>query len=409
MLKWKALLTAGLMVVLASVGSDEAAAGKGHGPSGKGGFSGGMNRMQVAPRVSTPVRMNNGIGHTVVNTPKIQKFPAVTHVPQGKFGQAVTLPKPNFKPQVPQQTLPKPNFSNGTLGRIDPAKIGQLPKLPTVPNLNPQIKPIRNPTGNMPILPGNFPNLAKAGQGPSNPIFTSAKKGLPQALTHKGFGFCGTTPSCGTPWGGGWGGKFGCGYWGWGLGWNCGNWGFGSPCGYWPGYFNPCCNPVYYTPACYYTPVYFTTPAVSVAPSTTVVVNDMTVPPAPTSAELKEIDLAIKDVRVVEAATATQGALYRITILNQGPTNLDMPTRVAALGMKDAQPSADMPRAMETLSALKVGQTADVNVRMPKEANELPRLLIAVEIPESFKDTDEQNNVAAGEVAQLASLNAARN
>jgi hypothetical protein len=128
-------------------------------------------------------------------------------------------------------------------------------------------------------------------------------------------------------------------------------------------------------------------------------VQAVSLPPAPAS--LREIDLVITDVQIVEAASANRGALYRVTINNMGTADMDVPTRVAALGMNDNQPTEDSPRVMEMLNGLKAGESASLELRMPVAANTLPKLLIAVEIPENFKDTNEMNNVAAGEVAQL--------
>lgn len=397
MVKWQASLTLGLMMAMSGIVAAPADAGhrSGNGGSGQGSFNHGMatvrNAVPVPSRMPMTSTGGKGLNPAVIHTARIPvtsghtsvKVPALSKLPQITPSTRVNPPI-----KVPNLTLP-----HGTLGRFDSIKPAP-------------IKPIST----KPVLPGSFPNLASAGSGKSNPIFTMPKSVLPaQGLGQgpkgqkgfgPGFGFCGTPAP--KSWGCGWGSG-----WGWGCGYNpgcgyfpgCGYW---PGCTYWPGYFSPCVTyPLY--PTCYYTPTYFTTSVVTVAPST--VVADP-VPPAPVSAALPEIDLLIQDVKVVEPATATQGALYRITIKNQGPMNLSVPFRVAALGLKETQPTAETPRAMETLAGLKVGESSTVELRMPAAASSLPRLLIAIEIPESFKDLDEQNNVAAGEVSQLALVTA---
>jgi hypothetical protein len=140
--------------------------------------------------------------------------------------------------------------------------------------------------------------------------------------------------------------------------------------------------------------------------ATTVASNDYSglLPPGPASNSLRQIDLNVADVKVVEPGTANRGPLYRVVVSNNGPMNMDVPTRIAAISIKDGKPSDDTPRVIETIKPLKVGESAEIQLRLPVAANAFAGLLIATEIPESCTDVNEQNNLAQGDVAQLLSL-----
>jgi hypothetical protein len=375
------LLTAGLMVLVSVSGQSFAIAGGHHGGSGGGSFQGGkMSGNGARPSFNVQPSFHKNVMSQPNNTFKTQQFQ-----------------------NNPLNSLQVNKVNNGALGNThvmkDPKLVLNQPKLGT---LNTQLLNHSNQSLKTVKLPDHF-DLGKAkpinGIKPIIPI--NPGKPFPPICPPQG-GQCGT----GGCWKGGcWGN--GCGF-NWNVG--CGNWTFGNcGCGYWPGYFG-CGYPYPSYPV--YTPTYFTTmPIVEVIPtSTTIVLNEPAVPPSPsaTQATTRDIDLAVKEVHVVEGATATRGALYRITIINKGPTNLDVATRVAALGIKDNRPTDDTPRAIETLKGLNVGESTNVDVRMPVAANDLPKLLVAVEIPDMFKDTDESNNVAAGEVAQLPQLASAK-
>jgi hypothetical protein len=136
--------------------------------------------------------------------------------------------------------------------------------------------------------------------------------------------------------------------------------------------------------------------------------DEAEVPPAPMTATKRQIDLGVKEVRVVEPGTSEQGPMYRVFITNKGPMALDVATRVALVAIKDSEPTADTPRMVESLKSLAVGETAELNMRLPVAAGGFPMMLVAVEIPENFEDTNEQDNLAQGEVAQLAMVTAAK-
>ena len=398
------LLTASLVSLLAVSVQSVALAGGHHGGLASKGGSGNMSRpaMTRAPQVTKSVMPQQTLKapqfHVNQNTTLLQKgnFPQNTNMgnankvnPLHKVGpvlsprtestmKTVKIPGLNVKPNFPI----KPQVLDTKFhGKLDGVKIPGLdvgqpkPNFPIkgkIPGLD-----VGQGTPNIPIKPFPFPTKPPQGGGNGG---TGGKCGT---------GYCGS--------GGYWG--QGCGF-GWNLG--CSNWGYGNcGCGYWPGYFGNCG----YYPYTVYTPTYFCqTPVVQVVPMpTTVVLNDVAVPPMPAApASVREIDLAVQNVQLLQAATTSQGALYRITIANKGPVNLDVATRVAALGIKESRPDDQSPRAMETLQSLKVNETADLDLRMPVAANDLPRLLVAVEIPDGFKDLDDSNNVAAGEVTQLA-------
>jgi hypothetical protein len=239
-----------------------------------------------------------------------------------------------------------------------------------------------------------------------DPIFSQGSKGFSKSY-YCGNGWFGNN-FCGNGWygsgccGNGWYGNGCCGnyYGGW---WGCGNYGYG--CGNW---FGNCCGCYYPTvqpyPLTVCSPIYVSQPAtvVQVAPVTTVVKEVATeLPPSPSAVSAREIDLAIKEVKVLAKGDAQNGPMYRVLITNKGPANLDRPARVALISINDGKPSTDTPRLIETLKSLKVGETAELDMRLPVTANTFPMLLVAVETPESFKDTNEQDNVAQGEVAQL--------
>jgi hypothetical protein len=238
-----------------------------------------------------------------------------------------------------------------------------------------------------------------------DPIFSQGPKGLGQSFYCGnglfGNNFCGNGWFGNGCWGNGWCGNGYCnnycgGWWGSSnYGYGCGNW-FGNSCGC----YYPVVQPY---PLTVCSPIYVTQPAtvVQVAPVTTTVAKEVAPEVAPAPLSAREIDLAIKEVKVLAKGDAQNGPMYRVFVTNKGPMNLDQPSRVALISINDGKPSADTPRMIETLKSLKVGETAELDMRLPVAANTFPMLLVAVEVPETFKDTNEQDNVAQGEVAQL--------
>ncbi len=130
-----------------------------------------------------------------------------------------------------------------------------------------------------------------------------------------------------------------------------------------------------------------------------------TLPPTP--AAMTEIDLAITDVRLVDAGSPTAGPMYRVTLTNKGSNNMTTPTRLAGVAMNAEQSSQEPPMQIETVPVLNVGQSTEINLRMPVTAKNFPLLMIAAEVPANFKDTNEQDNVAQGQAAQIPVLAAA--
>ena len=406
MLRNQNLLTAGLTILLAVSGQAVTLAG-GHGGGGGGSFHGAShsvgNAMSHQSNMTRTPQFQTKQVNNVVQSNKLNV------VPPSKLNNVQVGKMTNLQTHTAQTN----NVQNHNVKLTDQVK-NHLPVSPVNNSSSQTMKGFK--------FSGNV-NMSKG-----NSIFPIKSTCAPFG---GGYGKCGYGGCWGNGYGGCWGN--GCGF-GWGYGnYGCGNWGYGNSygCGYWPGYFGGCYN---YAIAQPYpvqasTPVDVSSTAAVTPGATSVVLNDTAVPPLPPvpespspsssgspspssslspsgpgSAKTREIDLAVKDVRVVEAATANLGALYRVSIINQGPANLDVPTRVAALGIKDGQPSEDTPRTIEMLKSLKSGETAELDLRLPVAANALPRLLVAVEIPESYKDTNEMNNVAAGEVAQVPPL-----
>lgn len=391
MLRMQNLLTAGLMGLLTVSGQSYAVAGGHHGGMGSGGSS-GFHANQFSKNSSSPrpsFSVQSAVNHQVNNVMPLQtnhlKTLPVNTVRQNQGTHSFQFPA---NAQL--------GLSKGTLGSVTNNTIHKLPVLPV------------NTTGNSGIkFPGNINlgTITPIVNHPIKPVGPIAPVGPikpicpPSGCGPGKYGNCWGT-GCGFGYGCGWGySGLGCGNWG------CGNWGYGGyGCGYWPGYFGTtynynCVQPY---PVSVSTPVYVTSTPVVIPAATNLVLNDTAVPPAP--AALREIDLAVRGVQIVEAASVDHGALYRVTITNKGPADVDVPVRIAALGMKDNQPTEESPRVMESIKSLKVGESADVNLQMPAMANAFPKLLVAIEVPDNFKDRNEMDNVAAGEVAQLTRL-----
>jgi hypothetical protein len=123
-----------------------------------------------------------------------------------------------------------------------------------------------------------------------------------------------------------------------------------------------------------------------------------------TPAALIPIDLAITDVRLVDAGSPTTGPTYRVTVANKGSNNMNTTTRLAAAATNGEQSSQEPPMQIETVPMLNAGQSAEVSLQMPVTANAFPLLMIAAEVPANFQDTNEQDNVAQGVAAQIPAL-----
>ena len=278
-----------------------------------------------------------------VKPPTINPFP-----PLGPIGpiKPPTVKPPIVNPFPPigpigpvKPPIVKPLPPIGPIGPIGPVKPPIINPLPPIGPIGP-IGPIKPPVGPFPPI-GPLPPFPPINPNPPLPPIN------PPFQNH-----CHPHWGCWTGWVGGW--------------INCPT-------------VQPCLLPV--------------VSVVEVVPvQTTVVVLE---------AARREIDLAVKEVRVVEQATAERGPLYRVFVTNKSLNDLDVPTRVALLGVNGEQPTDDTPRAIETLKSLRGGETIAMDIRLPATAASYPLLLVVVEVPETYVDTNEQDNLAQGEVARL--------
>lgn len=399
------LMTA--MVVLVTISKSQLVMAGGH-PGGSNGFHKfGNNQMQM----SKPQFVSKGVPH-VTNT--IQHKPVFQQFQQPSGLKQVHKFSGNFNPVLGQPHVvkfPQTNLGNFGLGNGKPVKFpqsglgniglgqGKPIGLPQTGN----IKPINNPIlnggkfpgiiGNKPFNPGviggkfPFPNGPISGPITTKPFFPG-KFGF-------GSGFC--IGGCYPNWGCGWP-NYGC----------YPNWGYGH-CGWYPplyGFNYPVVQSYPYGwPVSSPTYVSTTPQVIQVQPAATnVVVQEpqTTLPPAPPA--LMEIDLAITDVRLVDAGTMTTGPMYRVTLMNKGPNDMTTTTRLAVVSMKAEQTQQETPHQLETVRMLKVNESVEMTVRMPLAAKDFPMLTVAVEIPANFKDLNERDNVAQGEAAQIPTL-----
>ncbi len=137
------------------------------------------------------------------------------------------------------------------------------------------------------------------------------------------------------------------------------------------------------------------------APVTVVEVPTNSVDGLFSSLDASGVDLLVAQVQIVEAGNSQNGPLLRVLIANQGRTDVTVPTRLAMISIKDAPATAESPRVMTDVKALRAGETTALDVRMPVASNSLPKLVVAVEIPKSVVDIKPDNNLAVGELSQL--------
>ncbi len=416
------------MLVLVTISKAHLAFAGGH-PGGNGHFQKSSSGKQV--QMSQPHFVSKGMPQ-MTNKPMlpqfqqpsglkpINKFPGTMNPGLGK-GTPISLPQSGLgniglgkgKPV----TLPQSGLGNIGLGKGTPISLPQTGK-GSLNNINPILSKL--PQGLGSGNNGKLPGLI--GNNPVKPNFPIGKFPFPGGssngpITTKPFHFPG-------------GNKFGFGI---GLGGCHPHWGCGWPNYGWPNYG---CYP-YPNWGCtwpnygYYPPIYgFNYPVVQSYPwpvssptyvttttpqvievepttNTTVVVNDTTpaVPPAPVA--MNEIDLSLKDIRLVETATMDRGAMYRITVLNKGPKDMDTTTRMAVVAMKSPAMDAEPLHQIEMVRMLKMNESVELNVRMPVAAKDFPLLMVALEVPANFKDMNERDNMAQGEAAQIPALAAA--
>lgn len=114
------------------------------------------------------------------------------------------------------------------------------------------------------------------------------------------------------------------------------------------------------------------------------------------------IDLALEDVRLVQAATPTTGPVYRVTFRNQG-TAAAGAFRVAAFGSLDGQVSADN-GTIADVAGLAAGESASVTLRLPMNVMRLTsstagqdgpftRLAVAIDLDNAISESAKDNNV----------------
>ena len=137
------------------------------------------------------------------------------------------------------------------------------------------------------------------------------------------------------------------------------------------------------------------------APVTVVEVPTNSVDGLFSSLDASGADLLVAQVQIVEAGNSQNGPLLRVLIANQGRSDVTVPTRLAMISLKEAPATADSPRVVTDVKALRAGETTSLDVRMPVASNSLPKLIVAVEIPKSVVDTKPENNLAVGELSQL--------
>jgi hypothetical protein len=316
---------------------------------------GKLNGIQFAPRNpglnSTPIIKIPG---GTLGQPKFPgKFP-------GNVGPIVDTGTPKFPPKFP-----------GGVGPIlDPKKPPIFdPKLP--PKFPGGVGPILDP-----IKPPKFPP-----KFPGGPIVDPNPGGGGNGGPGNGGGNGGGNGNGGG--GGGGGGKGNSHHhhwcWGWGNGW---------------GWNPPCWTP---WPGCYGD---FHCPVIQPYP---LVVTEV-VPVVETVFVPGTVDLSITSVLVVQKPSPNLGMLLRVTVTNKGSVDLAANARLGLFASHPGQTMGEMPRAVQLLEPLVSGQTTEIAIRLPVEANSRSLLLIAVEMPEGYRDANEQDNVAQGEIARLPGM-----
>ena len=381
---WKQM-TASLLVLASLTGQSAFAVGKNGGGSShhNGGNSQPQGKVGMTARpsfhVQPQVASGNG-GTSFKSLPGKVSVQPGTLKPTSPFKQPVkVLPVGGFPvkplPVGPIGPVKPPKVGNpfppiGPIGPVKPPKVNPLPPIGPIGPIGPVKPPVVNPLPPIgpigpvgPIKPpmGPFPPI-----GPVNPLppigplppSPPINPNPPMPPSNPHHHHCHPHWGCWTGWCGGW--------------INC-------------PIVQPCSLPL--------------VSVVEVIPVQTTVVLPVR----------REIDLAVKEVRVVEKGDAVNGPLYRVFITNKSLNDLDVPARVALLGVNGDKPTDDTPRAIELLKSLRSGETAAMDIRLPATAAAYPLLLVVAEVPENYVDTNEQDNVAQGEVARLPLLTASTN
>ena len=373
--------TQGLLVLLL-VSQTASFAGPPKGTSGRvmqsGGQSSHQSGMKVTPKVFVPQTGLGTSSHVIKTMPG--KFPVGNVNPV--FGNGgPTIIKGRVLGGAKGPVL-DPGIGNGTVGK-PPITIK-----PYVP-------------GKGPLIPGKIdPVFSSGGSGPFVPIGgVSGKPPIKGGPVFPGGGVIGNGQSPGNGngntkwhpwWGGGWGGSGYC------YGGNCGPfppWWY-EPCWYpqWDGCYGHFHCPVIqpYPISCYYQTVY-TVPVVTA--------STVTVEPG-----LTNVDLMVMSVKVLEPGTPAQGTLFRVQLGNKGPSDLAAATRVAIFAAQETKTAGELPRTIAAIPSLDAGKTIEVDIRFPKEAYGDPLLIVAVELPKGYRDVNEQDNIAQGEIAGLSGM-----
>lgn len=359
-ISWKKMLVAAVLTAIGALNCASASAGD-KGRARLGGSGQGAQH-QLKQRISGQGTFgNSGSGKSIGRTVTLPSNTLGNGSGGTNKGRTTTLPFQSIGQKTPI-LAGTPILANPTPFKpIKPPILNPLPApMPPIKPLPPIKPPVGNPGG--PLNP--FPN-------PLPPI-----KPLP---------FPPTPPINPNPPGGGNGGGNGNGN------------GHGHGC-HWPHHWNHwvgCIN------------VYFPCPRVIQPCPLPCVGETVIVTPVVTETVVSGsvtrigIDLAVREVKVLSRGDATNGALYRVMIVNNGTMDLTGKARIALFAVGDAQPDASTPQVLGEFNGLKAGETAIVDVRMPVAGNALPNLLVAVEVPEGVQDLNESNNVAMGEVAKL--------
>jgi hypothetical protein len=120
-----------------------------------------------------------------------------------------------------------------------------------------------------------------------------------------------------------------------------------------------------------------------------------TLPTTEVAAPVAKIDLELSDLRFVDGGNGEQGPGYRLTVTNDGNTDVTSEITVALLGsmIKDSDDNVSVLGSLESLTA---GTTKKVDLRLPKGSQSLTFLTAAVALTDAA-DADETDNIVTVE------------
>lgn len=117
-----------------------------------------------------------------------------------------------------------------------------------------------------------------------------------------------------------------------------------------------------------------------------------------------DADLALEDVKFVEAATETAGPAYRLKFRNRG-TRAAGKFRIGAFAERDGKLSDDAPQTVTEVADLAAGQEREITLRLPLSAVRLvsnsgtekvafDQLLVVIDLDDAIVEAEKSNNVA---------------